>query len=298
MYEHSHDPYRWSYKKELTDDQLFHNFVMAVNQRLSKDDLNEEKNFKGIPGLKENFNLMSANNGNREYSKLWQWLNQQINSGVFNRYLTTKDFLNDEYMETTESYIERYILPYVKKPALKKYKKAIENQFPEEFTDKEIKIEEPVIQKTKSNAGRPKGSKNKKPVKEVFMPIHNISTVNGQIEIDTLINAIADLVWRKEGLMNSEYLDFLNISDSQKKYVNYLFNKNQKALDNKYWEIVMNKKTKVLMPKMRRFGYYGKANGTYELFGLSYIAEKSNISKNTLLYRLKHMSIKEAVKND
>lgn len=153
-------------------------------------------------------------------------------------------------------------------------------------------------QKPKSNAGRPKGSKNKKPEKLIFMPSHKINIINGQVDKDIMIKAIADLVWRQEGLMIREYINLLKISESQKKYIINLFNTNPHNLNNKYWEIIFNNNRKVLKAKTRRFGYYGRANGSYDLFSLTYIAEQKNISKNTLLYRLKHMTIKEAVKND
>lgn len=302
MYEHSHDPWTWSIKKPLSDDQLFSNFCAAVIQRLSKDDLNTEKNYKVYPGAKDNFSMMSANNGNREYSKVWQWLKQQVNSGIFNQYMTTKDFLSDDYMEYVEDYIERYILPYVKKPALKKYISAVEKVFTETPVEEKTNLEEavyeePVIEKPKSKAGRPKGSKNKKETKEVYFPIHKVGTIDGNVDIDSLVKAIADLVWRKEGQIDSFYIHNLILSDSHKKYVNYLFMKNQHLLVNKYWKIEKKGKANIIVPKMRRFGYYGRAKGSYDLFSLVYISEQSNISKDTLFYRLKHMSIKEATKN-
>ena len=105
-------------------------------------------------------------------------------------------------------------------------------------------------------------------------------------------------MWRKEGQIDSFYIHNLILTDSHKKYINYLFMKNQSALENKYWKIVKKGKANILMPKIKRSGYYGFARGKYDLFGLTYISEMSNIPKNTLIYRLKHMSIKEAVKND
>jgi hypothetical protein len=293
MFEHSYDPWKWNVKEELKEDQLFANFSHAVIQRISKDDLNVVKSYKGIPGLKENFHMRSTNNGNREFSKLWPWLNQQINSGVFNKYMTTKDFLSDEHIEVLENYIDRYILPYCKKVNLKKYVEPIV----EEPIVEEVIIEKPTVEKHKSNAGRPKGSKNKKQAKEMFMPTYRIGTIDGNVDIDSFVKAIADLVWRKEGQIDSFYIHNLILSDSHKKYINYLFMKNQSALENKYWKIVKKGKANILMPKMRRSGYYGCAQGKYDLFGLTYISEMSNISKDTLFYRLKHMSIKEATKN-
>lgn len=303
MYEHSHDPWTWSSKKQLSDDQLFSNFCAAVIQRLSKDDLNTEKNYKVYPGAKDNFSMMSANNGNREYSKAWQFVKGRVEDGTFNQSMTTKDFLSDEYMEYIEDYIERYILPYVKKPALKKYISAVEKVFietpVEEKTNLEVAVyEEPVIEKTKSNAGRPKGSKNKKQTKEIYFPIHKVAVSDGNINIDSLVKAIADLVWRKEGQIDSFYIHNLILSDSHKNYVNYLFMKSKSSLENKYWKIEKKGKANILVPKIKRSGYYGFAKGSYDLFSLTYIAEQKNIPKNTLLYRLKHMSIKEATKND
>jgi len=293
MFEHSYDPWKWNVKEEFNEDQLFANFYHAVIQRISKDDLNVVKSYKGIPGLKENFHMRSTNNCNREFSKLWPWLSQQLNSGVFNTYMTTKDFLSDEHIEVLENYIDRYILPYVKKVKLKKYVEPIV----EEPIVEEVVIEKPIIVKTKSNAGRPKGSKNKKQAKEIFMPTYKIGTIDGNVDIDSFVKAIADLVWRKEGQIDSFYIHNLILNDSHKKYINYLFMKNQSALENKYWKIVKKGKANILMPKIKRSGYYGFAQGKYDLFGLTYISEMSNIPKNTLIYRLKHMSIKEATKN-
>lgn len=302
MYEHSHDPWTWSIRKPLSDDQLYSNFCFAVNQRLTKDDLNTEKNYKVYSSAKDNFNMMSANNGNREYSKVWQFIKGNIENGTFNQYMSTRDFLSDDYMEYIEDYIERYILPYIKKPALKKYIKAVETVFTEipiqeESNLEEVIYEEPVFAKPKSNAGRPKGSKNKKQSKEIYFPIHKVGTINGNIDIDCLVKAIADLVWRKEGQIDSFYIHNLIMSDSHKNYVNYLFMKSKSTLENKYWKIEKKGKANILVPKIKRSGYYGKANDSFDLFSLTYISEQKNIPKNTLIYRLKHMSIKEAVKN-
>lgn len=297
MYEYTNDPWTWNVKKEFNDDQMFNNFSHAVIQRITKDDLNIDKSYKGISGLKENFHMRSTNNGNREFSKLWPWLNQQLNSGVFNRYMTTKDFLSDEYIEIVENYIDKYVLPYGKKHNLKKYIEPIAEPIAEPIIIEEPLNEVPVIEKTKSNAGRPKGSKNKKQTKEIFLPTYKVGTIDGNVDIDSFVKAIADLVWRNEGQIDSFYINNIILSDSHKKYINYLFMKNQSALENKYWKIEKKGKANILIPKMRRSGYYGCAQGKYDLFSLTYIAEISNISKDTLFYRLKHMSIKEATKN-
>jgi hypothetical protein len=280
------DPYGIKPKVKKTTINLFYEFGNAVNRRLGNDNLNMKKNYKLYPDAKHNFNQRSFNDGNYQYSKLHFWLEDQVKSNVLSTELKCNDFLTYPYISILESYIEQYIIKYCEKFKVKEVQPVIET----------VKIET-TAEVFKKSAGRPKGSKNKKPEKEVYMPFHSIPTVNKKLDIDCLIKAIADLVWRNPGKMDSYYLDFLKLSDQQKKYVNYCFIKNRETFDNKYWKIELKGKTKVLVPKTKRAGYYGREpHGNYDLIGLTYISEKVGIDKNTLIYRLKHMSIKDAVK--
>jgi hypothetical protein len=247
--------------------------------------------------------MHSTNDGASYCSKLLLWIDTQIENGILTEQITFKDLLTEPYINVLEDYIDKYIIKYVKSIHTPNYKPVV---FKEEKAsvveiDKEEEIIPDVITeelpKKKSNAGRPKGSKNKKPEKELYMPHHIIPSNKGMLDIECVIKAIADLVWRKEGLMNHEYLQYLHITEDQKKYLNALFNKNPKALENKYWKIDLNKNTKILIPLMKRAGYYAKPPvGNYDLYSLTHISNKSGINKHTLIYKLKHMSVKDATK--
>jgi hypothetical protein len=280
------DPYGIKPKVKKTTINLFYEFGNAVFRRLGNDNLNMKKNYKLYPDAKHNFNQRSFNNGNYQYSKLHFWLEDQVKSNVLSTELKCNDFLTYPYISILESYIEQYIIKYCEKLKVKEVQPVIET----------VKVET-TAKVIKKSAGRPKGSKNKKPEKEVYMPFHSIPCNDGMIDNDSAIKAIADLVWRKQGMMNQEYLNYLKITDKQKNYLNALFNKNTALLENKYWKIELKGKTKVLVPKTKRAGYYGREpHGNYDLISLTYISEKVGIGKMTLIYRLKHMSIKDAVK--
>lgn len=290
------------YNSKRTSKDLYYDFCRAVVTRLSLDNLNTFKNYKIYPKAKENFEMNSTNKGASYNSKLLLWIDTQIEKGILSEQLTYDDLLKQPYITILEDYIDKYIIKYVRsihtptyKSVVFKEEKATELEVIEEVVDiPEINTEEP---KKKSNAGRPKGSKNKKPQRELFMPHHIIPSEKGNLDIECVIKAIADLVWRKEGLMNNEYLQYLYITEDQKKYLNALFNKNPKALENKYWKIDLNKNTKVLIPLMKRAGYYAKPpGGVYDLYSLTHISNLTKIPKNTLIYKLKHMSVKDATK--
>lgn len=272
--------------KNKTTINLFYEFGNAVFRRLGNDNLNMTKNYKLFPDAKHNFNQRSFNDGNYQFSKLHFWLEEQVNNNVLHESLTTKELLTYPYISVIENYIDQYVIKYCKKLKVKEVQPVIEP----------IKVEV-NHENLKRSAGRPKGSKNKKPEKELFMPQHIIPTINGKIDMSCVIKAIADLVWRNPGKMDSYYLDFLKLNDLQKKYVNYCFIKNREVFENKYWKIEFKGKTKILVPKTKRAGYYAKEpHGEYDLFSLTYLSNKSGIGKMTLIYRLKHMRIKDAMK--
>jgi hypothetical protein len=281
------DPYGIKTKvKKKTTINLFYEFGNAVFRRLGNDNLNMKKNYKLFPDAKHNFNQRSFNDGNYQFSKLHFWLEEQVKNNVLSEELSTNDLLSYPYISILENYIDQYIVKYCTKLKVKEMEPVVEPV--------KLEITEQI---EKRSAGRPKGSKNKKPEKELFMPHHIIPSEYGLLDMPCVIKAIADLVWRKKGLMNQEYLDYLKITDSQKRYLNALFNKNTALLENKYWKIEFKGKTKILTPKTKRAGYYAKEpHGNYDLFSLTYMSNKVGIDKNTLIYRLKHMRVKDALK--
>ena len=271
------DPYGTKTKvKKKTTINLFYEFGNAVFRRLGNDNLNMKKNYKLFPDAKHNFNQRSFNDGNYQFSKLHFWLEEQVKNNVLSEELSTNDLLSYPYISILENYIDQYIVKYCTKLKVKEMEPVVEPV--------KLEITEQI---EKRSAGRPKGSKNKKPEKELFMPHHIIPSEYGLLDMPCVIKAIADLVWRKQGLMNQEYLDYLKITDSQKRYLNALFNKNTALLENKYWKIEFKGKTKILTPKTKRAGYYAKEpHGNYDLFSLTYMSNKAGIDKNTLIYRI------------
>jgi hypothetical protein len=281
------DPYGTKTKvKKKTTINLFYEFGNAVFRRLGNDNLNMKKNYKLFPDAKHNFDERSYNHGNYEFSKLHFWLEEQVKNNVLSEELSTNDLLTYPYISILENYIDQYIVKYCTKLKVKEMEPVVEPV--------KLEITEQI---EKRSAGRPKGSKNKKPEKELFMPQHIIPTTDGKIDMPSVIKAIADLVWRNPGKMDSYYLDFLRLNDQQKKYINYCFIKNREVFENKYWKIEFKGKTKILTPKTKRAGYYAKEPaGNYDLFSLTYMSNKSGIGKMTLIYRLKHMRVKDALK--
>jgi len=291
-----------SYNSKRTSKDLYFDFCRAVVVRLSKDDLNMTKNYKIYPKAKENFAMHSTNDGASYCSKLLLWIDTQIENGILTEQITFKDLLTEPYINVLEDYIDKYIIKYVKSIHTPNYKPVV---FKEEKAsvveiDKEEEIVTDVITeelpKKKSNAGRPKGSKNKKPEKELYMPHHTVPNSNDEF-IDLIIKAIADLVWRKEEMMDSNYLEYIRLTDKQKKYINYLLINKSPLIENKYWKVEKKGKINTIIPLMKRAGYYTKPpGGKFDLYSLTYISNKTGINKHTLIYKLKHMSVNDAIK--
>ena len=291
-----------NYNSKRTSKDLYFDFCRAVVTRLSLDNLNHTKNYKIYPKAKENFAMHSTNDGASYCSKLLLWIDTQIENGVLSEQITYDYLLKQPYINVLEDYIDNYIIKYVRsihtpnyKPVVFKEEKAPEVEaIKEEVIIPEVITEEPP--KKKSNAGRPKGSKNKKPEKELYMPHHTV--LNNKDEfIDLIVKAIADLVWRKEGMMDSNYLEYIELTDKQKKYINFLLINKSPLIENKYWKVEKKGKVNTIIPIMKRAGYYTKPpGGKYDLYSLTYISNLTNVPKNTLIYKLKHMSVNDAVR--
>ena len=200
--------------------------------------------------------------------------------------------LNNQMMEIATKCIEEVLVPFQKK------KIEIQSIIHNVEIKNEI-IPEPT---NRINRGRPVGSKNQK---QIFMPIHKIFTNEDRIDDNSLVLAIADLVWRNPNKTNLYYLDFIdksNLTDKQMKYIKALFyeNANRKNIINNPYFIVSKTGANIfLLPKRKRAGYYfySSKNNTCELIPLTTISNKTNIPIKTCQRRLEQMSVKDATKD-
>ena len=299
------DWYSSSYSaKKLSFDDVVYKFEDAVRTRItfSYDNYSiEVKDYRHVPYIVEAFGILKSFRASSKYEKnSVAFLKEIITDEMY--YWKTEDWChyknNGNYVlgkgfHYLDMFIQKYLLQTAKNLQIKN-KKPSDNQTPSnDIKTSKTTIIEPKNEEPTKTVGRPLGSKNKKPAKETFMPSNIVKITDGKVDIDSLILAIADLVWRQPEKMDGFYLDLLNLNEGQRKYVNKLFMINSPLLQNSYWEIAQKGKTKVLIAKRKRAGYYSNKN--YSLLSLAYISEKSGIAKMTLQDRLNKYSIKEAV---
>ncbi len=281
-----------NYKKHDSK-SAYYKFLDAVVYRLKtgyfKDNLIPRTDFRNYPGIAyegilQNFTRVKEIKpvDNNPYYVWWQENHQYFHLS----YDITNDWIKGEGIDFLEGFIIDKIVPYAKKY----YPYVAE----EPITKEEVIIE---IQKTKSKnaGGRPIGSKNKKVEKVTFLPVHKIPIKENKLVLDSLIFAIADLVWRFDGIIYSKVISHLDISDESKKFVSALIINNSKKLENKYWYVQKVKTTYILVKKIeKRQGYY-LPNGT--LMSSYEISKKTGIDSRTLRYRLDKMSVFDATKD-
>ena len=271
----------------------YYKFIDAVIYRLKtnyfKDNGIDRINFKDYPGISyegilNNFSrvLEIKPVKNNPYFEWW-CENQQY---YHLSYRITEDWIKGEGIDFLENFIIENIVPYAKKY----YPNIPEKKITRQQVEKEIENA-----KTKNPGGRPVGSKNKKNENKLFLPIHKIPTKNNKIVLEALIFALADIVWRYDGIIYSKAISQLDLTDSQKKYVAALILKNSNSIQNKYFEVRKVNEFYLLFKKIEiRQGYY-VSNGI--LMSSSKISEKTGIKKTTLINRLKKMSVYDATKD-
>ena len=281
-----------SYKKHDSK-SAYYKFLDAVVYRLKtgyfKDNLIPRTDFRNYPGIAyegilQNFTRVKEIKpvDNNPYYVWWQENHQYFHLS----YDITNDWIKGKGIDFLEGFIIDKIVPYAKKY----YPYVAE----EPIAKEEEKIE---IQKTreKKPGGRPIGSKNKKEIKTMFLPVYKIPEKEGKLDLNALIYAIADLVWRDGEFLYSSVISQLDISDPQKKYVAAMLLRDSKQIQNKYWYVHKVKSNVVfVLPKMNRQGYY-LPNGT--LMSSAEMSEKTGIKKTTLINRLKKMSVFDATRD-
>jgi hypothetical protein len=280
--------------KKMHDSQsAYYKFMDAVVYRLTtnyfKDNGIDRTNFKDYPGIEvggilKNFTIVKELKplDKNPFYVWWIENHQHFHLGFDVR----EDWIKGDGIDFLESFINDKIVPFAKE-----YYQII----PETKITREQVLNEIEKIKTKNSGGRPIGSKNKKEEKVSFLPFHKIPEAEGKLNIDALIFALADIVWRFNGIIYSKAISQLLITDAQKKYVAALILKNSISIQNKYFSIGKINDTTLLFVKMQnRQGYY-VSNGI--LMSSAKISEKTGIKKTTLIYRLKNMSVYDATKD-
>lgn len=278
--------------------------------------------YKNYPNLKEAYKRAAEKN----HYELQEWF--YINFKEEWLYLKKSDFLYDgKGNKVLETIIENIYIPFADK--ITKFENAknkqnivnktinepipsndieIENIDTIEHKKEEIKIEQEneIIEeniKIVKLPGRPLGSKNKKPEKEIFMPTYKLTLIDGNVDVNSVIMSIADLVWRNPNQRDFFYinkLDLSNLTNDQIKFVRSLFymNQNKTNISNNYFYVEKDGKNNILKPYGKRKGYYyiDKKNGKPNLVSLSIISNKLKLAKNTVIYKLTKMTLQELVK--
>lgn len=278
------DMYGGGGKKYKSQDDVWFDFVMAVQFRIMRDfKLHgvDREDYRYYRNLKSAWNRAAEKNHyemrnwyNRNFCKDWSFWNNN-------------DWKSDKGLDVCEAVIKSVCMPFADKITAFESKR-------EPKVEKVIETAKTeIIEPKKLGRGRPIGSKNKKPAKELFMPANIVKINDGKVYMESFIFAIADLVWRKPGMMDGNYLDLLNLNSGQRKYINKLFMIGSELLVNPYWSFAKRGKITILEAKRKRVGYY--SNKMHKLISLTEMSEKTGIPKMTLKDRLCRMSIKDAI---
>jgi len=278
-------------KKHFTKDQVYHHLRTYVIYRICKDFRNEGlyqyEDYRYYPNLKEAYNRA----GEKNHYELKKWFDINYNEDW--AYWTSDDWRKTSRgINTLEHVIKEIYIPFADK--ITAFESKGKPKVASVIETPKTEVIEPKNEVVVRGKGRPLGSKNKKPPKELFMPSNIVKIDDGKVNMESFILAVADLVWRNPGMMDGYYLDLLNLNDGQRKYINKLFMIGSDILSNKYWSVEKKGKTNVINPKMRRAGYY--SNKQHKLLSLTWMSEQTDIPMKTLQDRLQKMSIKDAIK--
>lgn len=257
----------------------------------------EAKDFRHIQGINDAYDFICKNHYTTKHS--FKWFNENFKNEWL--YWSTDDWVKNE--QKGRFILENWIEQNIVKNAIKYYQKPIS-------TPKPIIIAETpktVVIEPKKEEVEVAPVKIKKEVKEkpIFHPTHKLVIKDGKIDINSLIFALADLVWREPNRKNLYYIDKLDLSEltnDQLDYIKAVFypkNGNIAVLkNNPYWTIEKSGKNIMLVPSRKREGYYyiNNKNGNPGLVSLTDISAKLQMAKNTVIYRLANMSLQDLVK--
>jgi hypothetical protein len=285
---------------KLEPQYAFKEFWLAIEQRIcnpSKSITDDGRDYKNYYNLKESLRKsITGENGSANYftSKLGGYFKNLHQNDPSILYLRTNNYLKD-YIYLLDNWIEQYGINrhdvvYIDLNNIK-----IINE-----TKLEIKEDISINQiddnlQSSVKKGRPLGSKNKKETKELFFPEHALSINDqGHIIIESLILAIADLVWRQNNQKDLFYINKLKLTTKQLAYVNHLFINKSNKLINKYWKInVIDGQIKLIALRKRAGYYYLNSNREHKFITLTELSKYFNLQKTTLEYKLKFKSIKD-----
>lgn len=288
--------------KKKNQKAAYFTFESAIQFRISTQYFEhnriEAKDFRHIQGIREAYNFIGKNHYTVKHSFIWfnenfknEWLYWDINDWVKNE-------------QKGRFILENWIEQNIVKNAIKHYQKPISTPKPVLLAE----TPKTVVIEPKKEEVEVAPVKIKKEVKEkpIFFPTHKLVVKDGKVDINSLILALADLVWREPNRKNLYYIDKLDLSEltnDQRDYIKAVFypNKNGNIAvlqNNPYWTIEKAGKNIMLVPSRKREGYYyiDNKNGNPGLVSLTTISTKLNIIKMTAKKRLDRMSLKDLVK--
>lgn len=287
---------------KLEPQYAFKEFWLAIEQRIcnpSKSITDDGRDYKNYYNLKESLRKsITGVNGSADYftSKLGGYFKNLHENDPSILYLRVNNYIKD-YIYLLDNWIEQYginrhDIVYIdldKIQTINETKLEIKEDISINQIDQNLKSD--VINKK----GRPLGSKNKKETKEIFFPEHSLSIDDqGHIIIESLILAIADLVWRQNNQKDLFYINKLKLTTKQLAYVNHLFINKSNKLINKYWKInEIDGQIKLIALRKRAGYYYLNPKREHKFITLTELSKYFNLQKTTLEYKLKFKSIKD-----
>ena len=198
--------------QEHDSKSAYYKFIDAVVYRLTtnyfKDNGIDRTNFKDDPGVEfggilKNFTIVKDIKPLDKNPYYVWWLENHQSYHL--RFDIRNDWIRGEGIDLLELFIIDKVVSYAKK-----YYPFIPETI---ITREQVEIEK---NKIKNPGGRPIGSKNKKKEKVLFLPIHKIPVKENKIVLESLIFALADIVWRFDNIIYSKAISHLDLSDSQK----------------------------------------------------------------------------------
>lgn len=299
-----------SYTKKLSFDEVVYKFEDAIRTRITHpyDDHNiQVKKYRDIPHIKEAYGILKSFRPSNKYEKhsitflkeiitdeMYYWeLDDWSHSKKNGEYVFGKGF---DYLDM---FIQKYLLQTAKNLQIKN-KKSLDNQ----THSNDIKTSKTTIIEPKNKELEEETTPVKiKKEKPVFLPTHKLVVKDGLVDWNSVIYAIADLVWREPNKRDLYYigkLDLSNLTEQQIKYVKSLFymNDGRKNASNHLFSIEKRGKVNILYPARKREGYYYIDNKTGEagLVSLTTVSNKLGLLKMTTKKRLDKMSLQDLVK--
>lgn len=302
-----------SYKKKLTFQQVIQEFENSILMRITFPYDNRDidvKDFRHIPNIVQAFEKMKSFRPSSKYQKHTFTFMKEIITDEMYYWKTTdwchskikNDYVLGKGFSYIDLFIEKYLLTTAKNITNKENKTSNDPTHSNDVKTPKIDVFEPENETIKDESN--KKTKKEKPI---FHPNHKLVIKDGKVLLESIIMAIADLVWREPNKRDLYYIDKLDLSgltEQQIKYVKAVFYTNQynhkvDVLENNpYWTIEKSGKNNILIPIRKREGYYyiHKDTGLPNFVSLTTVSSKLKMAKNTVIYRLSKMTLQDLVK--